>query len=130
VTERTDHNKKLGANENTQSLPINMDWEIHPSEVKRLLDSGNLVLVDVRTPAEWEAVRIAGAVLIPLAELASRIGELDPNPEIAIVIHCHHGMRSLRAVQWLRQQGFRHAKSMAAGIDGWSVWVDPSLPRY
>jgi len=111
-------------------VSVDTDWEIHPADVKRLLDDGNVVLVDVRTPGEWETARIMGAKLIPLAELTTRIDEIKSQPEKPIVVHCHHGMRSLRAVQWLRQIGVQHAKSMAGGIDGWSLWVDPSVPRY
>lgn len=50
--------------------------------------------------------------------------------EAAIVVYCHHGMRSLNVVNWLRGQGIGECSSMAGGIDRWSIEVDPSVPRY
>jgi rhodanese-related sulfurtransferase len=47
-----------------------------------------------------------------------------------IVVHCHHGGRSLRVANWLRGQGFEQAQSMAGGIDAWSTEIDPAVPRY
>jgi rhodanese-related sulfurtransferase len=43
---------------------------------------------------------------------------------------CHHGMRSLNVVVWLRKQGIEACQSMSGGIDRWAVQVDPALPRY
>jgi rhodanese-related sulfurtransferase len=112
------------------ALSIDPEWEIHPADVKQLVRDGNVVLLDVRTPGEWEVARIPGAILLPLSELPHRLHEIMHHQSKPVIVHCHHGMRSLRAVKWLRQQGFIHAKSMAAGIDGWSLWIDPTVPRY
>ena len=64
----------------------------------------------------------------------SRFGELAPqvftNTQEHLIIYCHHGMRSLRAAQFLRQHGIVHAQSMRGGIDAWSDMVDPDTPRY
>ena len=109
------------------------DLEITPRQIKKSLDAGdpNLVLIDCRTKGEWQTARIEGARLIPLDELASRIGEIESvaDDETVIAVHCHHGSRSLRAALFLKQQGFK-ALSMAGGIDVWSMDVDPSVPRY
>jgi adenylyltransferase/sulfurtransferase len=86
------------------------------------------VLVDVRTPQEWQICRIEGATLIPLQELPSRLGELDRRSEI--VVYCHVGVRSAMAVEFLRGNGFERARNLEGGIDAWSVHVDPSTPRY
>lgn len=112
------------------AISIDPEWEIHPMDVNNLLLEGNIVLLDVRTPGEWEVARIRGSVLLPLAELPHRLHEIQHHQSKSVIVHCHHGMRSLRAVKWLREQGFMHAKSMAAGIDGWSLWIDPTVPRY
>ena len=61
---------------------------------------------------------------------AHRAAELEPHKNGEIVVHCHHGGRSLRVVNWLRQQGYAHAINMAGGIDQWSQVIDPSVPRY
>ena len=47
-----------------------------------------------------------------------------------IVVVCHHGMRSLQAAIWMRQQGYESATSVAGGIDAWSRLIDPTVPTY
>ncbi|HXF95107.1 MAG TPA: molybdopterin-synthase adenylyltransferase MoeB [Gemmatimonadales bacterium] len=88
----------------------------------------NLVVIDVREPHEYEIARIDGARLIPLRELPRRLGELDSHAEI--VTHCHHGVRSLRALEILKAAGFSKVRSLKGGIDAWSREVDPQTPRY
>jgi adenylyltransferase/sulfurtransferase len=104
-------------------------FEISTPELKSWLDEGRPVtLLDVRNPQEFEINRLAGAKLIPLPELQDRLGELDPAD--TIVTYCHHGPRSGRAVNFLRQMGFSRAINLAGGIESWSLMVDPSVPRY
>src|SRR5258706_102096 len=88
----------------------------------------DLLVVDVREPHEHEIAHIDGAVLIPLGELPDRLGELDGHREV--VTHCHHGARSLKALEILKAAGFSKVRSLRGGIDAWAVNVDPSLPRY
>jgi adenylyltransferase/sulfurtransferase len=108
-------------------LPLEIDCQA----VKARLDaSENFLLLDCREPDEHALVAIAQARLIPMSELAARVGELEPFRIRPIVVHCHHGGRSLRVVQWLRGQGYALAQSLAGGIDQWAVAIDPSLPRY
>jgi adenylyltransferase/sulfurtransferase len=90
--------------------------------------NAELLVIDVREPHEYEIAHIDGAVLIPLAELPTRLGELDGHREI--VTHCHHGARSLKALEILKAAGFSKVRSLRGGIDAWAVNVDPSLPRY
>jgi adenylyltransferase/sulfurtransferase len=104
-------------------------FEISVEELKRRVDEGRpLTILDVRNPQEYDIARIPGSVLIPLHELQDRLGELDP--AATIVAHCHHGSRSARAVNLLRQMGFSRAVNLAGGIDAWSTDVDPSVTRY
>jgi adenylyltransferase/sulfurtransferase len=99
--------------------------------VKSLLDAGNdLLLLDCREQDEHELTHIKAARLIPMSELEARLGELAEHRERPLVVHCHHGGRSLRVAAWLRQQGFTQAQSMAGGIDRWSEQIDSSVPRY
>lgn len=86
--------------------------------------------IDCREPDEYAIAKIEGAQLLPMSELANRVNELLPHQQEEIVVHCHHGGRSLRVVHWLRQQGFPQATSMAGGIDEWSQTIDQSVPRY
>ena len=103
--------------------------DITPSEVKELLSQGQeIIILDVRSPEEFEICRIDGSVLIPVGELQERLGELDPRH--FIVAHCHHGPRSTRAVRLLQQFGFSKVKNLKGGIDAWSVEVDPDVLRY
>lgn len=107
-----------------------MDFQIIVEDVKSALDHGEkLALIDVREPWEFETARIAGAKLIPMGEVPSRAHqELDPDDHI--VVYCHHGVRSLNVVNWLREQGFENAQSMSGGIDRWARVVDPTVPTY
>jgi sulfur-carrier protein adenylyltransferase/sulfurtransferase len=103
--------------------------EVAPAELKREWSANpNLVVIDVREPHEYEIARIDGARLIPLSELPGRLGEIDGRAEI--VTHCHHGLRSLRALELLKGAGFSRVRSLQGGIDAWSVDVDPEVPRY
>ncbi len=105
------------------------ELEITPAELKARLDSGEkLVLVDVREPWEHEICRIEGARLVPLGALAASLNTLPDADEV--ICYCHHGMRSLDAAAWLRFQGFEKAKSLAGGIERWSVEVNPKITRY
>jgi sulfur-carrier protein adenylyltransferase/sulfurtransferase len=104
-------------------------WEIGPAQLQAERErNGNLVLLDVREPFEWDIVHLEGARLIPLGQLPSRLRELDGHSDI--VTYCHHGMRSLQAVEILRAAGFSKVRSLAGGIDAWSAAVEPKLPRY
>ena len=103
--------------------------EITAQDLKTEWDrSPDLLVIDVREPHEYEIAHIDGAVLIPLSELPTRLGELDGHREI--VTHCHHGARSLKALEILKAAGFSKVRSLRGGIDAWAVNVDPSLPRY
>ena len=95
---------------------------------ERLANGAKLLLVDVREPWEYDHCRIEGAKLIPLGALPASVNSLLDVEEV--ICYCHHGMRSLDAAAWLRQQGVERAKSMAGGIDQWSLEIDPRVPRY
>lgn len=105
------------------------ELEIKPADVKERLDRGeSLVLVDVREQWEYDVCRIEGARLVPLGSLAASLNTLPDVDEV--ICYCHHGLRSLDAAAWLRFQGFAKAKSLAGGIERWSVEIDPRVPRY
>jgi adenylyltransferase/sulfurtransferase len=86
------------------------------------------VMIDVREPYVWEIGHIEGARLVPLGQLGKRLAELDRRGRI--VTYCHHGMRSLQALELLRAAGLSNVRSLAGGIDAWSREVDPDVPRY
>jgi molybdopterin/thiamine biosynthesis adenylyltransferase/rhodanese-related sulfurtransferase len=102
--------------------------EITPEELKAKLDKKEDVFVlDVREPHEFEICNLDG-YLIPLRDLPSRVNELDSSKEI--VAYCHTGVRSQRAVEFLRTAGFKKVKNLVGGIEAWSVRIDPTVPRY
>lgn len=103
--------------------------DITPVEVKAKQDRGDqFVLIDVREPHEFQICRIPGSTLIPLGELPKRLNELNQADEI--VAHCKSGMRSAKAVDLLKQSGFKKVRNMAGGILAWSDKVDPTVPKY
>ncbi len=95
---------------------------------ERASKGDDLILVDVREPHEWEIAHIEGARLIPLSQLPDRLGELDGHAEI--VTQCHHGSRSLKALEILRGAGFNKVRSLAGGIDAWAERIEPGMARY
>jgi rhodanese-related sulfurtransferase len=104
--------------------------EITPVEVKARLDSGEHIrLIDVREPQEHAICQIAGAELIPMQTIPQNLQDLDSG-EGPIIVFCHHGVRSLSVVDWLRRQGVDNCQSMAGGTDRWSLEIDPSVCRY
>jgi rhodanese-related sulfurtransferase len=106
--------------------------EIAPREVKQRMDAGEaLHLIDVREPDEFALAHIEGAALIPMRQVPVALQDLEARADQGLlVVYCHHGVRSLNVVAWLREQGLERCTSMAGGIDAWSLTVDPGVPRY
>ena len=107
-----------------------MDLEITVAQAKGLLSTDQPpLLLDVREPWEYNTAHIEGSTLIPMNEIPGRAHqELDE--EAPILVLCHHGARSLSVANWLRQQGFDKAQSIAGGIDAWTRQIDPTIPLY
>ncbi|HKD91678.1 MAG TPA: ThiF family adenylyltransferase, partial [Terriglobales bacterium] len=102
--------------------------EISVEEFKRRLDRGDdLFVLDVREPHEYQICNLRG-YLMPLGEVPKRVHELDSSREI--VVHCRSGVRSAKAVDFLRQAGFRKVQNLAGGILAWADRIDPSVPKY
>ncbi len=102
-------------------------FEISVEELKHRLESKDIFLLDVREQNEYDFCNIGGT-LIPLAQLPSRIKELDSSLDIAVL--CRTGRRSQRAVEELKKAGFKKVKNIVGGIDAWAQKIDPSVPRY
>ena len=131
ITRLIDYHQFCGVPQQTpaeETKTVN-EGEIDPVEVKAKIDRGeNFVLIDVREPHEYKICNIPQAKLIPLGEVAKRYIELDANAET--VVHCKSGMRSAKAVDFLRKNGFTNVRNMKGGILAWSDKVDPSVPKY
>ena len=120
---------EMGQEETTKREDEEEVMEINIDQFKEMRDNGNdFTLLDVREYHEYDIANIEGSVLIPLGEIADRKDELNPDDEI--VIHCHHGGRSMKATMYLKDQGFKNVKNLAGGIDAWAEKFDPDMPRY
>jgi adenylyltransferase/sulfurtransferase len=103
--------------------------EVTASELRDLLVCEHPPLVvDVRTPVEWEICRIPDSRLIPLSELPSRLDELDRHRDIVLV--CKIGLRSADALDFLRRTGFERSRHLKGGLFSWAIEIDPDLPLY
>ena len=118
----------------TTCQPTSTTMSEHPLEVSieeaaRLLASAQPpLLIDVREPSEHATCCIACAKLIPMALVPERLAEIPQG--VPILIHCHHGGRSLRVTQFLRAKGYAQVSNVQGGIDAWSLKVDPKVRRY
>lgn len=105
--------------------PIQIDVETF-DRLRR--DTDEVCLLDVREAWERELCSIEPCLGVPLGQLPDRVDAL-PKDRMLVVI-CHHGLRSLRATQWLRGQGFPSAVNLEGGIDAWADRIDRTMTRY
>ena len=98
--------------------------DLNPDAAHELLASETPpAVLDVRTEPEYHRHRIAGARLLPIQELAERVGELDPS--IPHLVVCEHGVRSVAACEFLEAQGFTQLTNLSGGM---AHWVASGLP--
>jgi adenylyltransferase/sulfurtransferase len=129
ITGLIDYEEFCGVPAAGAAAPAAREGEISVLDLKARFERGErVVLVDVREPYEAQICSIPGARLIPLREIPSRMGELDPSQEI--VVHCRTGQRSERAAAFLKDHGFRSVLNLRGGIDAWARDVDPTMARY
>jgi rhodanese-related sulfurtransferase len=102
--------------------------ELSPREASDLRARADTVLVDVREPWEHARCAIEGALHIPLDELPARLGEIAQ--DAAVIVVCHHGMRSRQAALFLERAGRARVFNLSGGIDAWACQVDPGMTRY
>jgi adenylyltransferase/sulfurtransferase len=104
--------------------------EVTVQDMKKALDDPKLGIkvVDVREPDEYKIARVKGVLLLPLSELPKRFTELDPNKRY--YLHCKSGGRSMKALKFLSEQGFKYLKSIKGGITAWSNEIDSKVPKY
>ena len=109
--------------------PGRKEMTITPSDLwRRISRDSRLQIVDVREPDEYEIAHIHGVPQIPLGSLPRRFTELDPNQQI--YLHCKSGIRSMKAVKFLQEQGFKYVKNVKGGISAWSDEIDPGVAKY
>jgi rhodanese-related sulfurtransferase len=132
VTRDSRDNQRLPQLELGSVQPMPVPMEITPQEVMLRLKAGEkLYLIDVREPHEYALARIEGSELIPMRTIPAAFQQLEARADEApLIVYCHHGVRSLNVVKWLREQSVAGCHSMSGGIDTWSLVVDPAVPRY
>jgi adenylyltransferase/sulfurtransferase len=117
IVEQKDEQEKLGPD------------DISVETLKKMRDAKeDFILVDVRNPDEFEISVIEGSVKLPLPDLPQRFKEL-PKDKL-LVLHCKMGSRSMRALKFLRSQGYTKVKNVAGGINAWAERIDPNIPQY
>src|SRR5437870_5257909 len=127
VTKLIDYNEFCGIRGEEKPVETTVP-EIQVEDLKRRLDAGDDIFVlAVREPHEYQICNING-YLIPMGDLPKRVHELDSSREI--VAHCRSGVRSAKAVNFLRQAGFKKVHNLAGGILAWADRVDPKIPKY
>jgi sulfur-carrier protein adenylyltransferase/sulfurtransferase len=129
ITRLIDYEQFCGVTPEPVATGSNPD-EVTVQEMKRVLDQPSLGIrvIDVREPDEYQIARINGVPLFPLSTLPQRFTELDPNTQY--YLHCRSGVRSLKALHFLREQGFKYLKNVKGGILAWSEEIDPDVPKY
>jgi adenylyltransferase/sulfurtransferase len=129
ITELIDYDEFCGMKPEAGSRkPEDTMPEITPLELAERLRAGDIDLIDVREPHEWDIAHIPGARLIPLGNLPAAVPSLDRTRDI--VVQCRSGARSGRAVRLLQAAGFTRVRNLAGGILRWSDDVDPTVPKY
>ncbi len=129
VTRLIDYEMFCGIAPEPETPAQNPD-EVTVHEMKKALEDPKLgvKVIDVREVDEHQIAHVNGVPLFPLSTLPQRFTELDPNQEY--YIHCKSGVRSLRALKFLREQGFKYLKSVKGGISAWAAEIDPNVPKY
>jgi rhodanese-related sulfurtransferase len=114
--------------------------DVSVSEAKKMIEEGNVFILDVRTPDEFHAAHIEGSILIPIASLknppgepvlpaedllANRLDELPDDCDAKILVYCKTGARSTNASKILVNAGYTNVYNMQSGI---KPWIDAGYP--
>ncbi len=98
----------------------NSNWELTPDTVRQLIEKGeDFLLLDCRTPMEWETGSIDHAINLPLQQFSTRFSEVEPHRDKPIVVFCKSGNRSVIVAKFLQLAGFKHVRSMSGGYEAW-----------
>lgn len=129
IKELIDYDQFCGIPDQPEEPGVHPD-EVTVHEMKKALTQPalNIKVIDVREPDEFEIARVEGVDLLPLSQIEQRFAELDPNQ--TYYLHCKAGVRSMKALVFLREQGFKYLKSVKGGISAWSDEIDSNVPKY
>jgi len=129
IKELIDYEQFCGIPAEPVNPAVNPD-EVTVQEMKKALDDPKLGIkvIDVREPDEYQIAHVDGVPLFPLSTLPQKFTDLDPNQQY--YIHCKSGVRSMKALNFLREQGFKYLKNVKGGINAWADEIDHSVPKY
>jgi adenylyltransferase/sulfurtransferase len=129
ISKLIDYDQFCGIPAEPAASAVNPD-EVSVQDMKKALDNPKLGIrvIDVREPDEYQIAHIDGVPLFPLSTLPQKFTDLDANQ--TLYIHCKSGIRSLKALKFLREQGFKYVKSVKGGIGAWSDEIDHNVPKY
>ncbi len=96
-------------------------------QVTQLINRGKSVVVDVRTAEEFAKGHLRDAKNIPLADLATRIGELDKSKSKQVIVVCQSGNRADKAVKQFLGAGFTEVVSLEGGMTAWQAASLPTV---
>ena len=118
------------APETSLMSPNEVPLKLSVEDAKQLLDSiaDQVLLIDVREPHEVALCRIEGSTHIPMRQIPEQVGQLPTDRHL--LIHCHHGGRSLQVTQFLRARGFVTVSNVDGGIEAWAARIEPGMARY
>lgn len=92
-----------------------------PAAFAALAEKPGAYLLDVRNPDEFAAGRLAGAKLVPVAELEARLAELPVDKKTPVLVYCAKGGRSAKAARLLSEKGYESVHDLAGGIAAWEA---------
>jgi sulfur-carrier protein adenylyltransferase/sulfurtransferase len=130
ITELLDDYEAFCGTVSDEAADAAKDSTISATELRDMLRTDDIFLVDVREPNEYEIVNIPGATLIPKGEFLSGDALAKLPQDKRVVLHCKSGARSAECLAIVKDAGFSDAVHVGGGVLAWVSQVDPSLPTY
>lgn len=109
----------VNADTDLSTLPVLLD----PTTVNQIRERADVLLIDVREQAEYDAGHIPGITLIPMGDIANRLAEIPKDK--TVVVSCQSGRRSNQVATFLQEQGYTNIHDLQGGF---SAWQQAGLP--
>ncbi len=104
----------------------NKDLQLSPAKAIRLMNNhSNILVLDVRTPADYKKGHIKGAKNVPLSDLATSVDKLADDKSRPILVYCNSGTTVVRAIKLLKKAGFENVNNLEGGI---AAWKEANMP--
>ena len=106
-----------------------MITQLTPHQAQTLLQQRpDTLLLDVREENETQICQLARSTHIPMNLIPLRQNELPDG--VAMIVYCHHGLRSLNVARFLEHAGFEELYNLVGGIEAWAREIEPAMARY